>query len=787
MDENAPQRQDTPALPSLVNLIEFRWKWRGELYNASEIPGNYVFGTEPLERVVLPTDPHNFVILSPLKRGHRRYRSDDELSDDSYYVGIEGGLFTPVFIRGRGRRSSPDMNNAYCGVLLGMGSTNQTARLIIPPVDMLRPRQLTFLKVLSLGTDYHPSNEPAFRQVSEGERNKFHTDQQENFLSGQRCTVLVEDTMSGPDYNVFKHMTEDNWELFHLKMPKLVNMKIPNGLVDEIKSFLVKYPQDIVPINLAVSVAIVWSAYYNSPQYQPELAVSKYWQEGETTARKDRPVPPVELAVFILYSTHYFRIHEEHELSAYAHIFRIISCMYKKDKSFDAAFEINIEDIDHKLVLLYVSAMKIKDEDWAEIVPPSFEGSRIPMPKNYGTREPPSQELTSSLMMPHIYTLGFSGYTNEVRPDHGGVTRDIMMHGSWVPKHVLASTCWKPLGEEHLDANSLEPYHDQEPRQLWTAPQTVVRLPWPDINTVDTPHPTHLLREALSSTAATTAAIVNSSLNSPAARKPNAHDSVLRAFTDYFSLHVADLRMAKKAGFISKEVTLGPDGHLTWPNQPKRPRETPALPCEINIKKLIADDATAAKDRISGRDLVILRTILEEDLASGKHVADCLRTIKMIDVNDANLSKRRVKTTFMAAVESILKAMNRVLDYSSSVRTGGWDVDDFMNNLVRPCCELLGLDASGSLSECKDAIHSVESSLQEAIVNVEFIVRYQRENAESPFKIAMNIITDAPCFRYIQRLFLFNMRLCGQRFNEDDKKLWAEMFGEPFDDTKGGN
>ncbi|KAK1580048.1 uncharacterized protein LY79DRAFT_672091 [Colletotrichum navitas] len=432
---------------------------------------------------------YNFVILSPLKRGHRRYRPDDELSDDSYYVGIEGELFTPVFIRGRGRRYSPDMSNAYCGVLLGVSSTGQTARLIIPPVDTI---------------------EPAFRQVSDGERDKSHTDQQEHFPRGQRCQVLVEDITSEPDYNVFKHMTEDNWELFHLKMPKLVNMKILNGLVDEIK------------------LAIVWSAYHNSPRHQPELAVTKYCkplQDGEKTAKKDQPVPPVELAVFILYSTHYFRLHEEHGLYAYAHIFRTISCMYKKDKSFDAAFEINIEDIDHKLVSLYA--------------------------------------------------------------------------------------------QEHLDANSLEPYHDQEPRELWTAPQTVVRLPWPDINTVNTPPPPHLPREAQSSTAAAIAATVNSSPNGPAARKPNARDSALRAFTYYFSLHVADLRMAKKAGFISKMVTLGPDGHLTWPHQPKRPRETPALPCEIDIKKLVADDATAAKDRIVGRDLVILRMILEEDLASG--------------------------------------------------------------------------------------------------------------------------------------------------------------------------
>ncbi|KAK1987716.1 hypothetical protein LZ30DRAFT_795314 [Colletotrichum cereale] len=723
MADNAPQRQSALALPPLVKLAESRWKWKGELYDASEIPDNYVFDTELLGRIVLPNDPGSFVILSPLKRGHRSYRSEDDLSEDSYYVGIDG-LFTPGFIH---------MSNC---VVLGLGSTKKRARLIIPPVDMLRPRQYTFLKVQSLGTEYHPNDEPDFRKVSKA------------FLGGRRCAVLIEDSMAEPDYSVVKHMTEDNWELFRMYMPKLGHIKIPKGLVDEIKSFLVKYPQDIVPINLAVSMAI----------HQPELAVSKYCrplQDGETTAKKDQPVPSVELALLILYSTHYFRIHEEHGLYAYAKIFRIIWCMYKKDKIFDAAFEINIEGIDHKIGSRYISGMEIKDEDWAEIVPPCFEGSRITMPKNYGNREPRSKELTACLMMPDIYTLGFPGYTNEWRTGH-----DVMMHGSWVPKHVLAVAGWLALGQEHLAANSLEPYNDQEPRQLWTAPQTEVRPPWPDMTTVDMPLPPPPpsplpLEETLLSAAAATAA-------------------------------AADKSQSPSAGLVSDLVTLGSDGHLTWPGQPKRLKETPELPREIDIQKPISDAAAAAKDRVSEKDRLILRKITKEGLPSDKHVGDCLQSIRMTDANDANLSRRHVETTLAAAARPMQKALKRVYDYGSSIRAGDWEDGDFMNNLVRPCCELLGLDASGSPSECKDAIHHVERDLHEAIIHVEFVVRYQRENVES-FKIAMKLVTSTPCFRYISRLMLLNMHICGTRFDGDDKKAWAAIFGEPFEDDEGGN
>ncbi|KAK2013566.1 hypothetical protein LZ32DRAFT_676009 [Colletotrichum eremochloae] len=781
MNDNAPQPPDAPALPSLFKLVESGCMWRGELYDESEIPRSFIFGTEPLERVVLPNHASNFAALSLLKRGHRRYRADDELSDDSYYIGIEGGLFTPVFIRGPGRRTSPDMSNSYCGVLQGIGSTHQSARIIIPPVDMLRPRQLTFLKVQSLGTEYHPNYEPAFRQVPGGEREQYKKRQQDAFHNAE------------PDYNVFEHMTEEKWALFHMDMPKLADIKIPKGLVDEIKSFLAKYPRDIVPINLAVSMAIVWWGYSDTFLYQPELMARitrKPLQPGEAIPQNYRPVPPVELAVLILYSAHYFRIHEEHGLSAYAHIFRIISYMYEKDTNFDAAFKINVEDIDHKLVSFYVSGMKIKDEDWVEIVPPSLDGSRIPMPKNYGTRAPPSPALTASLMMPDIYTIGFPGYTNEMRKGHGSVTRDVLMHESWVPRHVFTGSGWAALDQNHLSVAVLEPYHDGKPGQLWTAPQTVVRTPWSDIVTVDIPLSPSSIEETTSSAMNAAVVDVEKSQNPSATSNPNeraaknsySRDFVLHRITDYFTVHIADPRMAQEAGLISKSVTLGSDGHLTWPSQAKRFKETVKLPYEINVKKLVADDAAAAKDGISEKDRLILRGFLEEDLASGKHVADCLQPVRSIDVNHSNLTRRYVEETITAAAGPIQKAMKQVLDYGSSIRAGESEDNDFTNNLVRPCCRLLGLDASGTASECKDVIHHVERELHAAITSVEFVVRYQRENAES-FKVAMNLITNAACFRYISRLTLLHMRIRGARFKEDDKKNWAKFFGKPFEDN----
>ncbi|KAK2057879.1 hypothetical protein LY76DRAFT_79086 [Colletotrichum caudatum] len=119
------------------------------------------------------------------------------------------------------------------------------------------------------------------------------------------------------------------------------------------------------------------------------------------------------------------------------------------------------------------------------------------------------------------------------------------------------------------------------------------------------------------------------------------------------------------------------------------------------------------------------------------------------------------------------------------MRAGEWDDIDFATNLVRPCCELLGPDADGTPLKCRDAVRHAERELHAAINSVDFVVRYHGENAES-LRIAVKLVTSAPCFGYISRLDLFNMRLQGACFNEDDKKLWAGVFGEPFEDEAGG-
>ncbi|KAJ0159900.1 hypothetical protein CTA2_8917, partial [Colletotrichum tanaceti] len=822
-------------------LTESRWRWQGQLYDASEIPKNFVFGAQPLEPVVLPRDADNMVVLGALKRAHRRYKADTELPEDSYYAGVEGGIFVPVFLRPNNSSSSsssssadPNMDNSYSGVMLGNGAGNKRGGLIVPPVDMLRPRQLTFLKTQALGAAFLPKGTAPFRQVSRAEREQHLRSQQEAFSAGRPCPVLVQDPAVQPDYHVFQHLKAGNWEPFMMDMPKLDSIRVPKSLVDEVESFLAKYPLDMVPVNLAVSMAIAWAAYCDTTEFQPELAASKRRRPAvppSVTGDLVRPVPYVDLAVLILYSTHYFRLHEEHGLSAYAHVFRVVSALYAKDTQFHEAFKIDPDAIDHDFVFACVKALGLRDDDWEEIVPPSFDGSRLAMPLNYGTRRPPSPELTATLMMPDVYTLGFPGYTNESRKGHGDVVRPVVMHTTWVPQHILNDRdnnnggC-VPLDQEYLGVESVTPYRDQDRHQLWSAPATEVRSPFPRITgfVVDTPPRADVLstkesdnkppqmkpknkkkkKEAvdMSAPGAGDGGDDDDKNNADRLRPVYTRKHVVDMFTNYFRAHIADLRMAQDAGHISELVTLDPDGHLVWPLRPDRDMDEAAaaaaaapmlqLPWEVDIGQLLAEDA-ARHDPLADEDRLLLKKIVEQDLSGDKHVARCLEPLSLLDVNDPGLSRSRLRAVLGAAVQPVAEMMGRVVSYGNSVRNDDDDDDSNNNNnnaeeeaaafaddLVKPCCGLLGLGAAGSVDQCMAAVLGAERELHAVLTNAGFVVRFQRGNADF-FRHAMGLVTGAACFGYLSRLALLYDRLSGFPVADasDEKKeamAWESAF-----------
>ncbi|KAK7458549.1 hypothetical protein Landi51_01372 [Colletotrichum acutatum] len=240
------------------------------------------------------------------------------------------------------------------------------------------------------------------------------------------------------------------------------------------------------------------------------------------------------------------------------------------------------------------------------------------------------------------------------------------------------------------------------------------------------------------------------------------HEKDIQDAKEYYKVFIKKIRQGQNAGLIDKSVTVGPDGHLTWPGLGNQPGTTPSLPGEINIQKLIAEYDAADADRISKIDRRTLHRLFLVDLADGKHVAKCARELKTrINIYDEDLGK---------------------------AQTGDMHADQ----LIASCAELLGVDVTtdddGNVDKSSDdaiaAIRTANRELANVLTTFTWLITHiGRDGTEPVFKLTMKLKCKSRCF-YGNRLTLFGAHMQGQPLDEKAKERWARLLGEPY---RGGD
>ncbi|KAL0777462.1 hypothetical protein CaCOL14_006981 [Colletotrichum acutatum] len=241
------------------------------------------------------------------------------------------------------------------------------------------------------------------------------------------------------------------------------------------------------------------------------------------------------------------------------------------------------------------------------------------------------------------------------------------------------------------------------------------------------------------------------------------HEKDIQDAKEYYKVFIKKIRQGQNAGLIDKSVTVGPDGHLTWPGLGNQPGTTPSLPGEINIQKLIAEYDAADADRISKIDRRTLHRLFLVDLADGKHVAKCARELKTrINIYDEDLGKAQ--------------------------KTGDMHADQ----LIASCAELLGVDVTtdddGNVDKSSDdaiaAIRTANRELANVLTTFTWLITHiGRDGTEPVFKLTMKLKCKSRCF-YGNRLTLFGAHMQGQPLDEKAKERWARLLGEPY---RGGD
>ncbi|TDZ40051.1 hypothetical protein C8035_v004978 [Colletotrichum spinosum] len=89
-------------------------------------------------------------------------------------------------------------------------------------------------------------------------------------------------------------------------------------------------------------------------------------------------VPHVRLATFIIYISHFLRLHEGAERESYANPFSFIGSMYQIDKQNHPDYAIDEEAFDEDQILADYRIMRLTESQWVQLRPPYLRGFRVP-------------------------------------------------------------------------------------------------------------------------------------------------------------------------------------------------------------------------------------------------------------------------------------------------------------------------------------------------------------------------------------------------------------------------
>ncbi|KAK2753008.1 hypothetical protein CKAH01_06249 [Colletotrichum kahawae] len=809
-ESQVPQGQRVNIdLPEEVNLAS--QCWYDDKYNDSFYEGLPPRGDGHVFRVWALNEADDFLTLALTNRARVLYDSSQKLRGNCFYTGIDSFSIGPVFMRAdppTKKARNQDMSNTFHSGNFKIAGGKKRAVQTIPTMNLLRYQALSEVKAHCAGIQVTDTG--GYQKMGKGRANQINQFQQrqlEAFEAGHPCPSYFNDNSLPLDYASIEDMKPESWSYFRMIMPKIGIKQVPKQLGEVVFSFLANHGCDLVTLNLAVSMCIVWACLATGPDHGAELAA---YQGYDRKQRLLKRVPVPSLASFILYAPHFFRLHEYYQLPTYIHIFRYVHEMYTRDRKLTKkVFDINKNGINEELVKTLVWKMALQDEDWVEIVPPSWPGSLLPMPANHGPRVPQSDETTAALLLDDIHTLGFPNYLNEScygfppgHVDHGKrwISRGVQVHQDWVPDRVAPFAAYRNLHRDispdvppsgrvvylgeglatpYLPDAALDPREDDwELQHLWTAPKAVIRRPWKDCVDVE-----HL---NVSKNGAQPNDKVEKSNAKPAEGRDNDRNGVEQreeeegggarvAQPDGLELRQGegDRDQAAAENDSNPAIDNAREVHLIRDSVEEQELD------DLNILPRPAHQAVAVEGVISDKDRRILRRLIKEDLAVDKHVHPLSRIFRYIDVDNAGLSKKSVIDHIDMGLKPLNEELEKINEYG---RGGKQEENGFGEQVLKPCYELLGLKLSGTLFVAIDELGRLDQSLASAIIKLRAIYEFAPVNLVQ-LGHATEKLQCSKSFLYIWRFCLLQDRLKGIDFaSQEREKWWTKVFGKLYAD-----
>lgn len=188
-----------------------------------------------------------------------------------------------------------------------------------------------------------------------------------------------------------------------LKWPLLSTFEFPSALLERLRNFLDSYPQDIVPINLAVAACIMYFTNEFNLRCLTMQFPCEWW--------------PIKLATFVIYFPHYLKFFELHNYDFYgAWPLSWMNDRHKEDVERCESFRVQPELLDEDEIERLLGQARplipgITLSHFVRVFPASQPGSRkkwVEFEHDAPCR--PCTGLFSHLLLDDVNHLGLSSY-----------------------------------------------------------------------------------------------------------------------------------------------------------------------------------------------------------------------------------------------------------------------------------------------------------------------------------------------------------------------------------------
>ncbi|TQN66398.1 hypothetical protein CSHISOI_09020 [Colletotrichum shisoi] len=267
----------------------------------------------------------------------------------------------PVIMRGKQQRlmRAPDTGDNFNTIHAHIVGCNTVPPVINPHYSLLKKTRLSFAKAVSMGPYAIDQFPDAIKQeINEEAVLEYRKDIDYKLHLGVPCEPIQNTSLHPLSFAALDRTSPNSFQMMDFFWPKMKPIEYPKTIGQAVLEALEALPHDLVLDNVALALALIWCRLMDEVDFYPELLV-----KVGSNARKRPKIKPVSLIVFLVYGSHFLRLHSWLSLAVYGHPFRAISSLYENDVAFHKDLQLDPKLVDELAIRTEFRMMNLQKDD----------------------------------------------------------------------------------------------------------------------------------------------------------------------------------------------------------------------------------------------------------------------------------------------------------------------------------------------------------------------------------------------------------------------------------------